>query len=64
MLSLEDVKQRQQWAIQKEKEQNDKKKIAKMKRLEQEFAKTFKELGCLGPNLMQEAKTSRQKTKS
>ena len=52
VLSLKDVRQRQQWAINKENEQKERKQAAEMRRLEIEFSKAFKDLGRLGPDLL------------
>lgn len=44
VLSLEDVNQHKQWAIDKQKEQDNKKEAIKIWRLEQQFTKALKEL--------------------
>ena len=52
VLSLEDIKRRKEWAINKQKEEEDKRNKAKMKSQEQDLSKAFKELGRLGPDLL------------
>ena len=65
VLSLKDVRQRQQWAINKENEQKERKQAAEMRRLEIEFSKAFKDLGRLGPDLLGDVpKQSRSPRKS
>ena len=58
VLSLEDVQQRQQWAKNKQKEKDDKRKAAQIKRAEQDLIKTFREMCRFGPDLLGHTSTT------
>ena len=58
VLSLEDVQQRQQWAKNKQKEKDDKRKAGQIKRAEQDLIKTFREMCQFGPDLLGHTSTS------
>ena len=58
VLSLEDVQQRQQWAKDKQKVKDEKKKAAQLKRAEQDLIKTFREMCRFGPDLLGQTSTT------
>ena len=58
VLSLEDVQQRQQWAKDKQKVKDDKKKAAQLKRAEQDLIKSFRQICRFGPDLLGQTSTA------